>query len=142
MASFKAKFPVLQELFAKNHRGGPFGLPPAGRGLMPSREENISSRDAAVQHNFRRMLLVPSREENISSLGAAVQHNFRRTLFVPSREESISSLGAAVQHNFRGMLLVPSREENISSLGAAVRVFCFPTTAGGDFSTSLVSSLV
>ena len=27
MASFKAKFPVLQELFAKNHRGG------AGRGL-------------------------------------------------------------------------------------------------------------
>ena len=31
MASFKAKFPVLQELFAKNHRG-PFG-PPAGRGL-------------------------------------------------------------------------------------------------------------
>ena len=22
MASFKAKFPVLQELFAKNHRGG------------------------------------------------------------------------------------------------------------------------
>ena len=28
MASFKAKFPVLQELFAKNHRGGPFGPPP------------------------------------------------------------------------------------------------------------------
>ena len=28
MASFKAKFPVLQELFAKNHRGS-FG-PPAG----------------------------------------------------------------------------------------------------------------
>ena len=32
MASFKAKFLVLQELFAKNHRGGPLG-PPAGRGL-------------------------------------------------------------------------------------------------------------
>ena len=29
MASFKAKFPVLQELFAKNHRGGPLG-PPSG----------------------------------------------------------------------------------------------------------------
>ena len=29
MASFKAKFPVLQELFAKNHRGGAFG-PPSG----------------------------------------------------------------------------------------------------------------
>ena len=35
MASFKAKFPVLQELFAKNHRGGPLG-PPAGRGLFDS----------------------------------------------------------------------------------------------------------
>ena len=35
MASFKAKFPVLQELFAKNHRGGPLGPPPpAGRGLI------------------------------------------------------------------------------------------------------------
>ena len=32
MASFKAKFSVLQELFAKNHRGGPLA-PPAGRGL-------------------------------------------------------------------------------------------------------------
>ena len=29
MASFKAKLPVLQELFAKNHRGGGFG-PPSG----------------------------------------------------------------------------------------------------------------
>ena len=29
MASFKAKFPVLQELFAKNHRGSPLG-PPSG----------------------------------------------------------------------------------------------------------------
>ena len=33
MASFKAKFPVLQELFAKNHRGGGLWSPPAGRGL-------------------------------------------------------------------------------------------------------------
>ena len=29
MANFKAKFPVLQELFAKNHRG-PFAPPPSG----------------------------------------------------------------------------------------------------------------
>ena len=29
MASFKSKFPVLQELFAKNHRGGPLA-PPSG----------------------------------------------------------------------------------------------------------------
>ena len=33
MASFKAKFPVLQELLAKNHRGGLWPPPPAGRGL-------------------------------------------------------------------------------------------------------------
>ena len=33
MASFKAKFPVLQELFAKNHRGAFAPPPPAGRGL-------------------------------------------------------------------------------------------------------------
>ena len=33
MASFKAKFPVLQELFAKNHRGALWAPPPAGRGL-------------------------------------------------------------------------------------------------------------
>ena len=34
MASFKAKFPVLQELFSKNHRG-PFAPPPpsGGEGL-------------------------------------------------------------------------------------------------------------
>ena len=34
MASFKAKYPVLQELSAKNHSGGgPLPPPPAGRGL-------------------------------------------------------------------------------------------------------------
>ena len=33
MASFKAIFPVLQELFAKNHRGPFAPPPPAGRGL-------------------------------------------------------------------------------------------------------------
>ena len=39
MASFKAKFPVLQELFAKNHRGGPLAPPPSGARV------NIKSRD-------------------------------------------------------------------------------------------------
>ena len=36
MASFKAKFLVLQEIFAKNHRGrGPLGPPhAAGRGIV------------------------------------------------------------------------------------------------------------
>ena len=45
MASFKAKFPVLQELFAKNHRGGPFGPPPAGRGLRCSLVSNRGACD-------------------------------------------------------------------------------------------------
>ena len=41
MASFKAKFQVLQELFAKNHRG-PLALPPpAGRGLRVFPDENV-----------------------------------------------------------------------------------------------------
>ena len=39
------------------------------------------------------------RKENINSLGAAVQHNFRRPLLLPSRDENFSSQGAAVQHN-------------------------------------------
>ena len=39
MASFKAKFPVLQELFAKNHRGG--GLwAPLQRGEGSQRDYN------------------------------------------------------------------------------------------------------
>ena len=47
MASFKAKFPVLQELFAKNHRGGqrapPVVFPTGGggRGLSASFSRNI-----------------------------------------------------------------------------------------------------
>ena len=73
---------------------------------------------------------MPSREKNVRSLGAAVQHNFRRTLLVPSSEENISSLGAAVQHIFRRTLLVPSREENISSLGAAVITILVITASG------------
>ena len=35
MASFKEKFPVLQELFAKNLRGGPFAPPPSGARVKP-----------------------------------------------------------------------------------------------------------
>ena len=37
MASFKPKFPVLQEPFAKNHRGT-FGPTPEGRGLTEMSE--------------------------------------------------------------------------------------------------------
>ena len=75
---------------------------------------------AWVQYNFGRALLLPSRGENINSLGAAVQHNFRRTLLVvPSREKNINSLDVAVEHNFRRTLLVPSREENIKRISIA-----------------------
>ena len=41
MASFKAKFPVLQELFAKNHRGGPFGPPPSGARVKSVQQLNV-----------------------------------------------------------------------------------------------------
>ena len=63
---------------------------------MPSREENISSLSAAVQHNFRRALLLPSRKDNISNQGGAVQHNFRHTLLVPFREKNI------IEYQLRG----------------------------------------
>ena len=36
-------------------------------------------------------------EGNINSLGAAVQHNFRRAVLLPSREENINSL--ALRYN-------------------------------------------
>ena len=62
---------------------------------MSSGEENVNILCAAVQHNFRRTLLLTSREENINSLGAAVQHDFRRTLLVPSREENIKRISIA-----------------------------------------------
>ena len=39
MASFKAKFPVLQELFAKNHRGPLAPPPPAARGLIKQKQK-------------------------------------------------------------------------------------------------------
>ena len=41
MANFKAKFPVLQELFAKNHRGALWPPPPAGRGLSIGKKGSI-----------------------------------------------------------------------------------------------------
>ena len=49
MASFKAKFPVLQELFAKNH-GGPFAPPPAERRIiLLSRRSYDIVRDCTTQ---------------------------------------------------------------------------------------------
>ena len=46
MASFKAKFPVLQELFAKNHRGGPFGPSPVP--LLYSQMNSISAKPIII----------------------------------------------------------------------------------------------
>ena len=61
---------------------------------MPSREREYQPVRCGTT-NFRRALLLSSREENISSLGAAVQHDFRRTLLVPSREENIKKISMA-----------------------------------------------
>ena len=47
MASFKAKFAVLQELFAKNH-GGPFGPHLAGRVLLVSFPDRILIQHGAI----------------------------------------------------------------------------------------------
>ena len=66
----------------------------SGALLLSSRGQNVNSLGAAVQYNFRRVLLLPSRERNII-LGNAVQHNFRRTLLVPSREENIKRISIA-----------------------------------------------
>ena len=63
--------------------------------------------------------------------GTAVQHKFRRTLLVPSREENMSSQGAAVQHNFRRTLLLPSREENINPCGRGTHGWKFLGKVGG-----------
>ena len=92
--------------------------------LLPSREENINTLGAAVQHNFRRTLLVPSREGNISSLGAPVQHNFRRTLLLPYREEI--SIACALLYSITSgaaayAIWGAKYQENINSLGAAVQ---------------------
>ena len=42
MASFKAIFPVLQELFAKNHRRGALWAPPSGARVNNVKKESIS----------------------------------------------------------------------------------------------------
>ena len=49
MASFKAKFPVLQELFAKNHRGGPFG-PPSGARVKTVNTDNYIATTAMTKN--------------------------------------------------------------------------------------------
>ena len=53
MASFKAKFPVLQELFAKNHRGAQRAPPPSGARVNCAQlaEGNISHTCKIVRLN-------------------------------------------------------------------------------------------
>ena len=71
MASFKAKFPVLQELFAKNHRGDPLGPPPAGRGLTSV---------AVLQHRVFSFRSIQLRRE---SFGSAPERVAQRLVIVP-----------------------------------------------------------
>ena len=65
MASFKAKFPVLQELFAKNHRGGALWAPPppSGARVNPWRRHCVLvlpvGQNIEVVSRFQ-CLLVPS----------------------------------------------------------------------------------
>ena len=74
----------------------------------------IRSLGTAVQHNFRRTLLVPSREDNISSLGVRYSiASGARCWCHLGRRICISSLDAA------GTLLIPSREENIKRISIA-----------------------
>ena len=73
MASFKAKFPVLQEPFAKNHRGGPLA-PPAGRGLI-GKEVITSEREARSE-----FLLIYTKNLSMSGRPAGRGHAFERRI--------------------------------------------------------------
>ena len=67
----------------------------------------------------------------LNYLGVAVQHNFRRTLLVHlGRRKNISRLDTAVQHNFRrALLLHPGRRGSIAwalrhSITSGARCYC------------------
>ena len=51
MASFKANFLVLQELFAKNHRGGPLG-PPSGARVNVSIVAKLLTTHTLITYHF------------------------------------------------------------------------------------------
>ena len=65
MVSFKARFPVLQELFAKNHRGGPFGPPSGARvnaltmRLLVENEHTVISLTDTANITFSLSLIAP-----------------------------------------------------------------------------------
>ena len=60
MASFKAKFPVLQELFAKNHRGGgPLGPLPSGARVKQTRGGELGA--LSVRENPLTAKITPSK---------------------------------------------------------------------------------
>ena len=52
MASFEAKFPVLQELFAKNHRGA-FGPPSSGARDIKKNPKYANSRHLCPYRSLR-----------------------------------------------------------------------------------------
>ena len=53
MASFKAKFPVLQELFAKNHRGALWA--PSGARVKKRGQDRLFSALATCEEHIIRM---------------------------------------------------------------------------------------
>ena len=60
MASFKAIFPVLQELFAKNQRGGPFGPPPPSGARVNDSNTDRNSIEVSVQVRYTGTVTVTS----------------------------------------------------------------------------------
>ena len=51
MASFKAKFPVLQELFAKNHMGALWPPPPSGARINIQGVPQLMSHPKITRHS-------------------------------------------------------------------------------------------
>ena len=62
MASFKAKFPVLQELFAKNHSRGPLAPPSGARVITKKKTGRIK------QVRVTATVTSPSRFDNDNSV--------------------------------------------------------------------------
>ena len=60
MASFKAKFPVLQELFSKKPQGGPLPPSPAGRGLGRFVSARQCSRLTSHDSSYRTVVGAPT----------------------------------------------------------------------------------
>ena len=100
MASFKAKFPVLQELFAKNHRGGPLGPPPAGRGL---KARGLACKGSKEKLRLRLAEAVESEQDNIEPNDSASHAGSRvstaESLILKQADEAADRAGLAARLN-------------------------------------------